>query len=77
MFGLHHCITANCVMNGTNSMSETDKNFIRLCSVCQRKLNSCIKYDNKKRLTDLEKYFSKNNLTTELKLIKKDIATIQ
>ena len=77
MFGLHHCITADCVMNGSNSMSETDKSSIRLCSVCQRKLNSGIKYDNKKRLTDLEKYLEKNNLIPELQLIKKDIAVIQ
>ncbi|MDA6069625.1 Zn-dependent protease [Flavobacterium sp. AC] len=72
MFGLHHCITANCVMNGTNSMYETDKNTIRLCSVCQQKLNSCIQYDNKKRLEDLEKYFIRNNLTDGFQLMKKD-----
>lgn len=77
MFGLHHCTNANCVMNGTNSMSETDKHFIRLCSVCQEKLNSCIKYDNKKRLTDLEKYFKRNNLTEEYELMQKDITVIQ
>lgn len=77
MFGLHHCITANCVMNGTNSMSETDKNAIRLCSVCQRKLNSCILYDNKKRLEDLEKYFKRNNLTEGFELMKKDRVVIQ
>jgi archaemetzincin len=77
MFGLHHCITADCVMNGTNSMSETDKSSIRLCSVCQRKLNSGIKYDNKKRLIDLEQYFEKNNLNEELLLIKKDVGVIQ
>ncbi|MCD0471714.1 archaemetzincin [Flavobacterium sp. JAS] len=73
MFGLHHCITANCVMNGTISLAETDKSTIRLCSVCQRKLNSCIKYDNKKRLLDLEKYFKKNTLNDGFELMKKDI----
>jgi len=77
MFGLYHCITADCVMNGTNSLSETDRSSIRLCSVCQRKLNSGIKYDNKKRLTDLEKYFKRNNLTDGLDLMKKDIAVIE
>jgi archaemetzincin len=77
MFGLHHCINANCVMNGTNSMSETDGHSIRLCSVCQRKLNSCIGYDNRKRLADLEKYFKKNNLVEESDLMKKDIGLIQ
>ena len=77
MFGLHHCIVADCVMNGTNSMSETDKNSARLCSLCQKKLNSGIKYDNKKRLTELKKYFEKNNLIQELQFIKKDIAVVQ
>ena len=77
MFGLHHCITANCIMNGTNSLAETDKNSIRLCSVCQRKLNSCIQYDNKKRLSELEKYFRRNDLIDEFQLMKKDIVSIQ
>lgn len=77
MFGMHHCINANCVMNGTNSLSETDRSTIRLCSVCQRKLNSCIQYDNKKRLADLENFFKRNNLTEESDAMKKDISVIQ
>jgi len=77
MFGLHHCINANCVMNGTNSLDETDKNLIRLCSVCQKKLNSCIKYDNKKRLSELEKYFRRNGLIGECQLMKNDVHAIQ
>ena len=77
MFGLHHCINANCVMNGTNSMWETDNHFIRLCSLCQRKLNSGFKYDNKKRLTELEKYFKENNLAEGIELMKKDLKSIQ
>jgi archaemetzincin len=77
MFGLHHCINADCVMNGTNSMEETDRHSIRLCSVCQQKLSSCIKYDNKKRVKELEKYFLRNNLTDGYKLMEKDINVIQ
>jgi len=76
MFGLHHCIVANCVMNGTNSMWETDNHPIRLCSLCQRKLNSGFKYDNKKRLTELEKYFKENNLAKGTELVKKDLKSI-
>jgi archaemetzincin len=77
MFGLHHCINANCVMNGTNSLDETDRHSIRLCSVCQQKLSSCIKYDNKKRLTDLEKFFKRNNLVEEYKLMEKDVKVVK
>lgn len=77
MFGLHHCIEANCVMNGTNSMSETDNHSLRLCSLCQRKLNSGFQYDNIKRLKELEKYFKENNLAEGSELMKKDIQSIK
>ncbi|WP_264551809.1 Zn-dependent protease [Flavobacterium sp. N2038] len=77
MFGLHHCIEANCVMNGTNSMPETDTHSIRLCSLCQRKLNSGFKYDNAKRLNELADFFKHNNLTDELQLMKKDMLSTQ
>lgn len=77
MFGLYHCIEANCVMNGTNSMVETDRHSLRLCSLCQRKLNSGLKYDNKKRLLELEKYFKGNKLKEGLELMEKDLKSIQ
>ncbi|OXA97350.1 Zn-dependent protease [Flavobacterium oncorhynchi] len=77
MFGLHHCIEVNCVMNGTNSMIETDRHSIRLCSLCQRKLYSGFQYDNIKRLNELEKYFRENNLVEGLQLIRKDLKSIQ
>ncbi|WP_433836466.1 reprolysin-like metallopeptidase [Flavobacterium anhuiense] len=76
MFGLHHCIAANCVMNGTNSMTETDGHSIRLCSLCQRKLNSGFKYNNVKRVKELEKYFKDNKLTSGVKLMEKDLKSI-
>jgi archaemetzincin len=73
MFGLHHCIDANCVMNGTNSLPETDEHSIRLCSWCQKKLNAGINYNNKKRLSELANFFQRNNLIEELQLMKKDM----
>ncbi|MBB6239762.1 archaemetzincin [Pedobacter sp. AK013] len=73
MFGLTHCIEANCLMNGTNSLAETDRSIARLCSGCQQKLNSTLKYDNKKRLQDLSVFFSKNKIENELALINADI----
>ncbi|MEA9414961.1 archaemetzincin [Flavobacterium sp. PL02] len=77
MFGLYHCIEADCVMNGTISLPETDNSTIRLCSSCQRKLNSSIKYDNKKRLIELEKYFEHVKLNDATQLMKKDLEKIQ
>lgn len=77
MFGLKHCIFANCVMNGTNSLHETDKNPSRLCSNCQRKLNYSIKYNNEKRLKELIRYFERNNMTQELASLQADLDEIE
>lgn len=65
MFGISHCLNANCVMNGTNNLTETDSHFARACSLCQQKLNSSLKYDNQKRLTELRDFFEKQNLNSE------------
>ncbi|MNF16772.1 hypothetical protein D3C80_2199430 [compost metagenome] len=58
-------------------MVETDRHSLRLCSLCQRKLNSGLKYDNKKRLLELEKYFKENKLKEGLELMEKDLKSIQ
>lgn len=77
MFGISHCLNANCVMNGTNSLSETDYHLARACSLCQRKLNSSIQYDNKKRLLELKNFFEKQHLNTELSLLQQDLNLIR
>ncbi len=38
MFGLHHCQTFRCLMNGTNHLAETDAAPVHLCPECLRKL---------------------------------------
>lgn len=77
MFGISHCLNSNCVMNGTNSLSETDAHFARACSLCQYKLNSSLKYDDKKRLLELKKFFEENSFNAELSRIEKDLNLVQ
>lgn len=77
MFGISHCLNANCVMNGTNSLSETDYHLARACSLCQRKLNSSIHYDDKKRLLELKNFFKNQHLNTELTLANQDLNLVQ
>lgn len=77
MFGISHCLNANCVMNGTNSLTETDYHLARACSLCQRKLNSSIHYDDKKRLLELKNFFEKQDLNNELTLANQDLNLIQ
>ncbi|UFH33570.1 archaemetzincin [Chryseobacterium sp. C-71] len=77
MFGISHCLNANCVMNGTNNLSETDAHFARACSLCQYKLNSSLKYDDKKRLLELKKFFEENSFNAELSRAEKDLNLVQ
>lgn len=77
MFGITHCLNANCVMNGTNTLSETDFHYARACSLCQRKLNSSIHYNNKKRLLELKEFFERYHLNSEFTRIQKDLNLLQ
>jgi archaemetzincin len=73
MFSIHHCVAAKCTMNGSNSLSESDHQPLRLCSECQQKLNWNIGYDNNKRLRDLIEYLKRNALQEDLLYLEKDI----
>ena len=73
MMSMHHCIFAKCTMNGSNSLSETDLTPNRLCSECQKKLFWNFRYDNKRRLNQLTKYFKENNLKRDFNVSKLDL----
>ena len=71
MFSLHHCINAMCAMNGSNSLSESDSQPARLCSVCLHKLYWNINFGNRKRLVALRNFFRENNFATEYRIAQK------
>jgi archaemetzincin len=73
MMSMHHCIYAQCVMNGSNNLNETDAQPNRLCSQCQIKLSWNFGYDSKKRLQELHDFFTKNNLHEAANLTKSDL----
>jgi archaemetzincin len=77
MLGISHCLNANCVMNGTNNLPETDSHFARACSLCQQKLNSSIQYDNQKRLANLKQFFEKQHLNSEAIRADNDLKLLQ
>ncbi|MBO9730717.1 MAG: hypothetical protein J7623_18895 [Chitinophaga sp.] len=72
MLSLHHCIFARCVMNGSNSLAETDNAPNRLCSDCQKKLYWNIRYDNKKRLRQLLDFCRQQSLNKNWELFQAD-----
>lgn len=73
MFGLKHCINANCLMNGSNNMEEIDSHPSRLCSLCQQKIHHNLGYNNQKRLKELTAFFKRTKIESEYKLLLKDL----
>lgn len=57
IFGLYHCIYFDCVMNGSNSLEETDAQSPHLCPVCLRKLIYGARFDPVKRYRELKEYY--------------------
>lgn len=72
MFSIHHCVAASCVMNGSNSLDESDRHTLRLCSECQQKLHWNISYNNKVRLKALIAFYRRNRLSGEQLYLEKD-----
>ena len=76
MFSIQHCKTSKCVMNGSNSMYETDLGTNRLCSECQQKLCYSLKYNNEKRLAELQSFFKKYNLILDFNYLELDAKSL-
>lgn len=57
MFGLEHCIYYECVINGSNSMGETDNSPSHVCPIDLRKLHHSIGFDPLKRYRDLGAFY--------------------
>jgi archaemetzincin len=58
MLGMEHCIEAACVMNGSNSLEESDRQPVFLCSDCTAKLDWVLQCEEKKRLENLNIFFT-------------------
>jgi archaemetzincin len=53
MFSIAHCTENECLMNGSNSLDEMDRNTIHLCPVCLHKLQWSVKFDVRSRYRQL------------------------
>ncbi|EDY81369.1 conserved hypothetical protein [Verrucomicrobiia bacterium DG1235] len=62
MYGLQHCIYYHCLMNGSNTLDETDKAPMHLCPVCLRKLHSATQFDPLTRYAQLNKFYQTQSL---------------
>jgi archaemetzincin len=76
MFTCLHCIHAVCLMNGSNSLWESDARPNRLCSDCLRKLEWNLHFRVKPRLEGMIDFFMKHKLKDEYQRAIKDLSTI-
>jgi archaemetzincin len=63
MFGLHHCAQFECLMNGSNSLEETDRSSATLCPVCLKKLAWNLDFDTRSRYTRLLAIYQREGMT--------------
>ncbi len=76
MFGLHHCTAHACVMNGSNSLPESDSQPLELCPVCLRKLQWNVGFDLRERFTGLRDFHRVAGLEAERAFIEKSLDLI-
>jgi archaemetzincin len=76
MFSCHHCIHAVCVMNGSNSLWESDSRPNRLCSECLMKLHWNLGFDIPHRLKKLHDFFVLHKLSADRDRAARDLELI-
>ena len=57
MAGLAHCIYCRCLMNGSSSLSESERRPLHLCPVDLRKVQWLLGFDVAQRYADLERFW--------------------
>ncbi len=65
ILSIQHCIEYECVMNGSNSMSETDDQPMHLCPTDLRKVAWNVGCDARKRYDALESYYKRHGFEAE------------
>ncbi len=74
MFGMQHCIFFRCVVNGSNSLGETDHSPAHACPVCLRKLHKALRFDPAARYRELARFYRSVGLDEEAAWVAKRIA---
>lgn len=77
MMAFSHCIAAKCVMNGSNTLRETDQSPNRLCTECQKKLFWNFRYDNQQRLRQLCDFCKEHGLQKDLNVLEFDRSALK
>ena len=75
--GLMHCTFYECVMNGSNSLPESDRRPLFLCPVCLRKAEWNLKFDRPARYKRLKAFFEDCGLDDEAAFCERRITEVE
>jgi archaemetzincin len=76
-FSLGHCVFYRCAMNGCNSPLESATTPLYYCPVCRDKLALNNAIDKAKRLSALEKFYTKYELKDEAAWVRQQLLHLQ
>jgi archaemetzincin len=77
MLGVRHCIFFNCLMNGSNHLSESDRRPLDLCPVDLRKLHWSLAFDIIERYRNLLEFWRAAGVTGAAYWIERRLAFIE
>ena len=64
-FGIKHCIHFHCLMNGANSLSETDRAPLHFCPACLRKIHWGLRFQPGERYQELAEFLNEHDFKEE------------
>jgi len=76
MLGVKHCVFFNCLMNGSNSLAESDRRPLHLCPVDLRKLQWSIGFEIVERYRRLLAFWNDAGVATEAQWIERRLKFI-
>lgn len=77
IYGLYHCVHYQCLMNGSNSLQESDSRPLHECPVCLRKFWSNIQFSPGGRYQNLQRWYRAVGFADEAEWISRRLHTIQ
>jgi archaemetzincin len=77
IFGMTHCVYYRCLINGCNSMEESDRTPMHLCPVCLRKLQHSVGFNIVARYEALLKEYQRLRIDEEAEWLEKRLRFVK
>jgi archaemetzincin len=77
MFSIRHCTKYECLMSGTNSLSETDRRPLDVCPECMAKICWATNTSPRERYERLARFCADNGLEDERRFFEAEAAAVE